>query len=221
VFASNGGDALTVSGARTRVVDNVITANQGRGIDVGAGGITVSRNSVYDNGRLGIDTAAAGANGRGGRGGGRGRGAAPGTPADAAPAQAGGRAGAQPASAPLTLPSPPVVSESSRWTDTELLLIGTLDGQPGHRYQVQLFVSRAADRHQGDESGWGEGEKYIGTAVAMTDGSGRASFRLMLKVPDIFGDGQGTGFVTATATDEAGSTSRYSRSIQLRRSASP
>jgi hypothetical protein len=37
-------------------------------------------------------------------------------------------------------------------------------------------------------------------------------------VPDIFGDGRTSGFVSATARDAAGSTSRFSRSIALTRS---
>ena len=117
---------------------------------------------------------------------------------------------------PIVLPNAPVVAPTSRWTPSELVLSGTLAGKPNETYQVQLYISREADRHQGEEKGWGEGEKYIGTASAKADGSGRSSFSLMLKVPDIFGDGRTTGYITATATDAVGSTSRFSRSLELR-----
>jgi hypothetical protein len=97
-------------------------------------------------------------------------------------------------------------------------LEGTLSGKPNETYQVQLYISRDADRHQGEEQGWGEGEKYIGTASARADGSGRSSFSLMLKVPDIFGDGRTIGYVTATATDGMGTTSKFSRAVRLSQS---
>jgi 3-dehydroshikimate dehydratase len=200
-IVENTGDGMRVDSENALVFGNTFAANGGDALVVGGARTRVVDNVVTGN---------------------QGRGIAVGGPGITVSRNSiydNGRLGidlaAPAASAPLVLPNPPLLSESSRWTDTELVLIGTLEGRPGQRYQIQLFVSREADRHQGDESGWGEGEKYIGTAVAITDGTGRASFRLMLKVPDIFGDGRATGVVTATATDPAGSTSKFSRSLPV------
>ena len=190
-FRNNGGDALSISGAGSRVVDNVFTANRGRAIVVGSAGITLSRNAVFDNAHLGIDVAA--------------------------PAAGGGRGGNTPAAdaQPLVLPEVPTIESSSRWDATGLVVNGSVRGKAGHRLAVQVFMSRAADRHQGDERGWGEGQMYVGTAVATPDATGRGTFTLMVRVPDIFGDGYASGFVTATVTDSAGSTSKFSRTLAL------
>ena len=88
-------------------------------------------------------------------------------------------------------------------------------GAPNQTYTVEIFLSRAADRHTGDEGGWGEGEKYLGTASAMTTASGTGTFSLSIALTDPFGDGQTGGFVTATSTDAGGSTSKFSRAVML------
>lgn len=110
----------------------------------------------------------------------------------------------------------PMLSNTSKWSADGIILNGTLTGKPNQRYSVELFASRAEDRHTGDEHGWGEGERYLGTAYASADAAGKASFTLPLDLTDPFGNGQTTGFFTATATDSAGSTSIFSRALPLR-----
>jgi hypothetical protein len=100
-------------------------------------------------------------------------------------------------------------------------LKGTLAAKSGERYTIELFASRAEDRQPGDEHGWGEGEKYLGTAYATADSAGKAAFTLPLDLTGPFGNGQSTGFFTATATDSAGSTSIFSRALPLTKSAAP
>jgi hypothetical protein len=94
-------------------------------------------------------------------------------------------------------------------------LNGTLTAKPSEHYTIELFASRAEDHHPGDEHGWGEGEKYLGTAYATADANGKATFSFPLGLSDPFGNGQSTAFFTATATDSAGSTSMFSRALPL------
>lgn len=214
-FTDNGGTAMTVGGAGARVLDNVVTGSGGKGIVMSTGGVEVSRNSVYDNAHLGIDVAETGAgrSGRGGRGGrgvpaGAGRGAEPGR---AMPPRPSG----PPAPEVSTIPGPPVVASSSTWTADGMAVNGTLMGKPNETYRVEVFASRSADRHTGDEHGWGEGEKYLGSAKATADAGGKGAFTLPLKLSDPLGNGQATGFFTATAIDSAGSTSKFSRALEM------
>jgi Right handed beta helix region len=67
-------------------------------------------------------------------------------------------------------------------------------------FTLDFFASRACD-----PSGFGEGERYLGSAVATTDGAGNVSF-------DATVPGAGA-VVTAAATDRAGTTSEFSRCV--------
>jgi len=244
-FTDNGGTAMSVGGPGTRVLDNLITGSGGQGISINNATVTLSRNSIFNNAHLGIALAAPGA-GRGvapgGRGGPRPAGPPPAalvaavaaaggtlpTPEPAAgPGRgdpgAGGRGrGGAPAGAAApgveVIPGYPVLAGTSTWTANGIVLKGALAAKPGERYSIELFVSRAEDRHSGDEHGWGEGEKYLGTAYATADAAGKAAFTLSLDLTDPFGNGQSTGFFTATATDSAGSTSVFSRALRLTKS---
>ena len=213
IFLNNGGDAMWVSGAGSRVMDNLVSGNGGKGIVVGSTGVMLNRNSIFDDAHLGID---AGAGGRGGGGGRRGA-APPGSPGGRGEAPAAAPALPAPPVAPLVLPDPPVVEATSKWSGEGITVDGSLTGRPGERYAVEVFLSRAPDRHEGDEHGWGEGQVYIGTASATPNASGNATFSLTVRIPDLLGEGQASGFVTATAKDAAGSTSRFSRSLPLSR----
>ena len=112
----------------------------------------------------------------------------------------------------------PVLASSSTWTANGILLNGTLAAKPAGRYTIELFASRAEDHHTGEEHGWGEGEKYLGTAYATADAEGKAAFTLPLNLTDPLGNGQPTAFFTATATDSVGSTSIFSRELPLTKS---
>lgn len=117
-----------------------------------------------------------------------------------------------------TSPAAGPVTSTSKWTDDGIVLSGTLAAKPNQRYAIELFGSRADDHRSGAEHGWGAGERYPGTASAVTDARGSAPFRLSLDdLADPFGNGQTNGFFAPTATDAAGSTSIFSRSLPLRK----
>ena len=76
---------------------------------------------------------------------------------------------------------------------------GTLNSTPSTQFRVELFASASCDA-----SGNGEGQTFVGSADVTTDAAGHASFNASL------GGVQAGQFVTATATDAAGSTSEFS-----------
>jgi 3-dehydroshikimate dehydratase len=208
-FTDNAGTAMTVGGEGTRVLDNVVNGNGGRGIVMSSAGVELSRNSVHDNARLGIDIAAPG-EGRGGRGNG-GRGAAPAGATPQTPVRA-------PSRDVLEIPGPPVLTGASMWSADGIEFSGTMTGKPSQTYRVEIFASPTPDRHPGDEAGWGEGERYLGSAYVHTEASGKAAFTLALAFSDPVGGEKTSGFFAATATDATGSTSRFSRALQLTKS---
>src|SRR5262245_46896485 len=71
---------------------------------------------------------------------------------------------------------------------------------------LEFYVSRVAD-----ESGFGEGETFLGAATVVTDITGHATFDLSFS-----GTSAPASFITATATDQDGtSTSEFSAAIQV------
>lgn len=233
VITGSGGQGISVNNATVTLSRNSIFNNAHLGIALAAPGT----------GRGGGGRGAAGVAGDapGGRGGRRAAGppppalvaaiqAAGGTLPTEAPAGGPGRGepGAAPggrgrggaasgATAPGidAIPGCPVLSSASTWTANGIVLTGSLSAKPGERYNIELFASHAEDRHPGDERGWGEGERYLGTAYATADTAGKAAFTLPLDLTDPFLNGRATGFFTATATDSAGSTSIFSRALPL------
>ena len=77
---------------------------------------------------------------------------------------------------------------------------GTLDSTASTPFTVDFYSSPACD-----PSGFGEGQTYLGSATAMTDGSCSANFTTTL--PVMVAAGQS---ITATATDPSGNTSEFS-----------
>jgi 3-dehydroshikimate dehydratase len=210
-FADNNGPAITITGAGSRILDNVITGNAGQGILVGSNGITIERNSIYNNAHLGIDMLKPG-QGRGGpppgggaAAGGRGAGRGPGP----------GRGPAAAPAAPPELPDIPVLLRGSDWNPDGLFLSGVFSGKPGQSYRIDFYMSHKDDRHAGDEKGLGEGERYLGAQSVVTDNLGNSNFLLPLRMDDPLGDGANSAYFTATVTDDAGTTGRFSRSVLL------
>jgi hypothetical protein len=78
---------------------------------------------------------------------------------------------------------------------------GTVNSSANTTFTLDFYASAAAD-----PSGFGEGARYLGSAVVTTDGSGNARFEVTLAAPTTPGE-----VVTATATDPAGNTSEFSR----------
>lgn len=79
-------------------------------------------------------------------------------------------------------------------------LSGSLLSQPNSSYRLEFFAVSACDI-----SGFGEGERFLGRAVVVTDGSGYINFTVNLK-----GSVPNGWRVTSTATDLFGNTSEFS-----------
>lgn len=79
---------------------------------------------------------------------------------------------------------------------------GTLQSKGAKDYTIEVFANASCDA-----STHGEGREPLGTVMATTDASGRASF--MLTVGRTFG----TEVLTATATDADGNTSEFSACV--------
>ena len=83
----------------------------------------------------------------------------------------------------------------------DLIVTGTLNSTASTTFDIDFYASTAADG-----SGYGEAERYLGSAVVVTNGSGNVAISELLS-----GVGVAVGeFVTATATDSSGNTSEFS-----------
>jgi hypothetical protein len=78
-------------------------------------------------------------------------------------------------------------------------LQGSLSSKPNLTYRLDFYANTFCDSSQS-----GEGEQHVATQNVTTDGSGLAPFNI--EVP-------GNGFYTATATDDQGNTSEFSRCV--------
>jgi uncharacterized repeat protein (TIGR01451 family)/CSLREA domain-containing protein len=77
---------------------------------------------------------------------------------------------------------------------------GSFNSESNKTYTLQFFANTVCD-----DSGFGEGERYIGQTQVSTDGSGNASFTATFEEEVAPGT-----FITATATDPLGNTSEFS-----------
>ena len=111
------------------------------------------------------------------------------TPNDAGDSDAGGN----------QLQNFPVLTSASATT-----AVGTLDSTQFTVFTIEFFGTSAAD-----PSGFGQGQKMIGSTTVTTDGAGHASFTATF--PTALAAG---ALVTATATDPGGNTSEFSRAIE-------
>ncbi|HPF36187.1 MAG TPA: FlgD immunoglobulin-like domain containing protein [Candidatus Krumholzibacteria bacterium] len=164
--------------AGIEVTGNTISGHRINGVTVGVNvqGVRLSRNLIYGNDDLGIDLIPSG----------YGYGVTPNDPGDA---DTGGNG----------LQNFPEILAAG--TDGGMVeLTGRLDSTPGTDFTVDLFASPAAHA-----TGYGEGEIYLGSVSTTTDGSGIATFDVVLAaaVP--------AGWVaSATATREPdGATSEF------------
>ncbi|MFN8442692.1 MAG: right-handed parallel beta-helix repeat-containing protein [Caldilineaceae bacterium] len=84
------------------------------------------------------------------------------------------------------------------------VVVGTLNSKPDSSYHIELFYGPTCD-----ESGYGEGEKFITGIDIATDNNGNREFGVKLStLPDGY-------YVTATATDSDGNTSEFSKCIRV------
>jgi hypothetical protein len=169
-----------VIGGTAAGAGNVIAHNFGNGVTVTgttSSGNTIRGNSIFDN------NATAGAPGLGIH---LGSGMAV-TANDACDADTG----------PNGMQNYPAVTSASAGGGN-LTIGGTLDSTASGLYQIDLYLTSC------EPSGYGEGQHYLGSTTASTDGSCHGSFNATLP---IVGSGRS---VTATATDASGNTSEFS-----------
>ena len=82
-------------------------------------------------------------------------------------------------------------------------IVGDLNSVPNEEFTLDFYSSSPIDGSNSDE-----GERYLGSATVMTDGSGDASFNVTLA--EVANHGE---FITATATDTSGNTSEFSQAV--------
>ena len=105
---------------------------------------------------------------------------------------------------PNDLQNYPVLTSADKLGPSTTVL-GTLDSTPDTEFTLEFFANSECD-----PSGFGEGETFLGSTTVQTDGSCSASFLIT------FGEELASGaFVTATATDPAGSTSEFSECAEV------
>jgi hypothetical protein len=96
------------------------------------------------------------------------------------------------------LPAPVLTSAGNSGTATTIQ--GTLTSAPNTTFVIEFFANVTQD-----PSGFGQGQRFIASITVMTDGTGAASFTLVLS------PGVASGrFITATATDPSQDTSQFS-----------
>ena len=80
---------------------------------------------------------------------------------------------------------------------------GILNARPNTTYTIDFYASS-----QADPTGYGEGQRYLGTTLVTTDATGRAVISATFGVATSYSD-----WVTATATDPAGNTSEFGQDL--------
>jgi hypothetical protein len=88
-------------------------------------------------------------------------------------------------------------------------VIGSLDSLPDTTFTLDFYASAAADA-----SGFGEGQRYLGSATVTTDDSGNAGFDVTLDTKTTPNE-----VISATATNPDGATSEYSFVLEGRANA--
>lgn len=85
-----------------------------------------------------------------------------------------------------------------------LTIYGNLNSTPSKSFTLEFFANQAADN-----SGFGEGQIYLGRAQVTTNSSGDAPFNVTFPLP------ANVTAVAATAIDESGNTSEFSAAIPI------
>jgi titin len=94
---------------------------------------------------------------------------------------------------------PVVTSVAPFFSGTQIS--GTLSSALNAKFMIDVYASV-----QGDPSGYGEGQTWLGNVQTVTDGTGSATWSLLSPAA-------GLHFVTATATDFVGNTSEFSGAL--------
>jgi hypothetical protein len=174
-------------GGTVPTAGNVISGNDNEGVSIGAQGPSAAKgnrilsNSIYNNGKLGINLF---------------------SPSDPANGVTANDNGPPPDTdtGPNNLQNFPVISEALT-EGTSTTVTGSLKSTPNKTFTLQFFFSPFMD-----PSGFGEGKKFIGQKTVTTNTNGNVSFTFTPAQRLEQG-----GVVTATATDPSGNTSEFSR----------
>jgi hypothetical protein len=179
VALPNLGDGVSVSGFRNTVEGNLIAFNGGAGVTImhSDSQCAILANSIHANGGLGIDLIPdIDPDGI--------------TPNDPCDADLGSNG----------LQNYPVITSVTSFRG-KTTIEGTLNSTPNTSFTVQFFSNSGCDA-----SGFGEGEKFIGSTTVTTNGNCNATFKVTLPVGVLPGQ-----FMTSTATDPNSSTSEFSQ----------
>ena len=95
----------------------------------------------------------------------------------------------------------PVIAFAQSFVNGTTVISGTLGSQASTTYTLDFYRSAVAD-----DSGYGEGENYLGSDLVTTGAGGVVTFTITLTGVTV----PGGDVVTATATDPDGSTSEFS-----------
>ena len=107
---------------------------------------------------------------------------------------------------PNTLQNYPVLTTAGTAVGRTLVQ-GTLDTLPNRTYRIQFFTNS-----QGDGSGFGEGQVFLGDTSVTTDLNGHADINIVLNTPTQIGQ-----LISATATDPNNNTSEFSQDTPVGR----
>jgi uncharacterized repeat protein (TIGR01451 family) len=110
---------------------------------------------------------------------------------------------------PNELQNYPVLSAATISTNS-LAVSGTLNSRPSTVFQLDFFANQVCD-----DSGFGEGQVYLGTRAVTNLSGGTVSFSITLPVT---APGR---FITATATDPFGNTSEFSPCLRAASTLAP
>ena len=108
-------------------------------------------------------------------------------------------------SGPNNLQNSPVISQARPGTTTQVA--GDFNSTPNATFTLDFYASSEADL-----SGYGEGQRWLDSAVVTTDAAGNVSFDVVLAAATVSGE-----VITATATDPDGNTSEFSNANVLAR----
>ncbi len=92
-----------------------------------------------------------------------------------------------------------------RQANGSISMVGGLLSSPNAAFTIDFYGNT-----QGDPSGYGQGQVYLGSLTVTSDGAGNAPFSLILPLPS-----SGLQFVTATATDALGNSSAFSQATPI------
>ncbi len=186
---ANGWDGVTVSGSNNLIggtgagMDNLIAHNTNYGVAVvdGCTGNRILGNSIYGHGSIGIDLRPS-------------DGVTPNDPGDT---DTGGN----------NLQNFPVLSTATA-NSTQVYITGSLNSIAGTNYRLEFFANNTSVGP--DSTGYGEGQRYLGSANVTTDADGNVAFAATLTAAVAEGE-----YISATATNlTTNDTSEFARDVQ-------